>query len=364
MSAVNAVISRSAVVHNYQRIKSLAPNSKVLSVLKANAYGHGLLEMANILSDSDAIGVARLEEALELRAGGIVRPILLLEGFFKSSDIEILITNNLQTVVHSLEQITMLERLDLSAELQGFSALKVWLKVDTGMNRLGISVDDFLQATQRLKNIDYVAKPLKFMTHFACADDLENDFTAQQAEQFYQLVDGQVGELSLANSAGIIAWPQTHADWIRPGLLLYGCSPIENRIGKDEGFIAAMTLTSSVIAIKSIKAGDKVGYSSAWTTKHDTQLAVVAIGYGDGYPRHAKDGTPVLINGVRYPIVGRVSMDMVTVDLGSNHQVQCGDNVTLWGPDLPVEEIAKFADTICYELILQLTSRVNIRFED
>lgn len=360
MSTVTAVIRRSAVKHNYARIKQLAPNSRVIAILKANAYGHGLLEMANTLPECDAIGVARLEEALALRAGGVVKPILLLEGFFKSSDIPILVTNNLQTVVHSLDQISALEQVKL-----GDGQLKVWLKIDTGMNRLGISCDEFLEAKQRLNAIDYVAKPLNLMTHFACADDLDNHFTQQQADRFFELVADEQGELTLANSAGLLAWPQTQADWIRPGLLLYGCSPMLDRIGSDDGFIAAMTLSSSVIAVKQLKHGEKVGYGSSWTATQDTNIAVVAIGYGDGYPRHAGDGTPVLINGRRYPIVGRVSMDMITVDLGDNSNiVDCGDQAIMWGEELPVEEVAKFADSICYELILQLTSRVNIEFVD
>lgn len=358
MSAVTAVISRSAIVHNYQLIKRYAPDSKVISVLKANAYGHGLLEMARILTDSDAFGVARIEEALELRAGGIVKPILLLEGFFEQSDIEILVTNNIQTVVHSLHQLTMLEQTPLAGQL------KVWLKIDTGMNRLGINKGQFEQACQRLSKISYVTQPINFMSHFACADELDNPFTNHQADEFFQLVDGFDGELSLANSAAILAWPQTHTDWIRPGLLLYGCSAVNNRSAKEFGLQAAMTLSSSVIAIKPISKNQKVGYGSTWQARRDTELAVIAIGYGDGYPRHAKTGTPVLINGRRYPIVGRVSMDMITVDLGLDHRVSCGDSVILWGQDLPADEIARCADTISYELLLQLTSRVSIVFED
>ena len=358
MSAVTAVISRSAIVHNYQRIKEFAPNSKVISVLKANANGHGLLEMARTLTATDAIGVARIEEALELRAGGIVKPILLLEGFFEQSDIEILITNNIQTAIHSFHQLAMLEQAKLSG------SLKVWLKIDTGMNRLGIAPEEFEQAYQRLQQICYVSQPINLMTHFACADDLENPFTTQQANEFFELVANHPGQKSLANSAAIVAWPQTHVDWIRPGLLLYGCSPVNNRSAKDFGLRAAMTLSSSVIAIKQIKAGQKVGYGSTWQASEDTELAVIAIGYGDGYPRHAKVGTPVLINNKRYPIIGRVSMDMITVNLGLDHQVNCSDSVILWGEDLPAEESADWADTISYELLLQLTSRVSIVFED
>ena len=376
MSAVNAVISRCAVRHNYQKIKSLAPNSKIISVLKANAYGHGLLEMASILSDSDAFGVARLEEALAIRAGDFDMPILLMEGFFNSHDIEALIIHNIETVIHSFEQIESLEQIDSLEKLENFeqvnadsksttlvpSTLKVWLKIDTGMNRLGIAPQQFEQALKRLQAISYVDNNINFMTHFSCADDLDNNFTKQQMAEFYSLVDGQQGQLTLANSAGILAWPQSHADWIRPGLLLYGCSPMIDRIGAQDGFKAAMTLSTSVIAIKPLVQGDNVGYGAHWQSPHNTQLGVIAIGYGDGYPRHAKAGTPVLINGKRYPIVGRVSMDMITVDLGLEHDVNCGDRAVMWGSDLPVEEIAQWSDTICYELILQLTSRVDITF--
>lgn len=365
MSAVNAIISRKAVRHNFKRIKSIAPNSKVISVLKANAYGHGLLEMASILTESDAFGVARLEEALAIRAGNIDKPILLMEGFFEAADINVLIRHHIQTVVHSLEQINSLEGVSALNQVSNpkqQSPLKVWLKIDTGMNRLGIAPCQFDEALARLAAIDYIDAEINFMTHFSCADDLANDFTQQQISQFYQLVDQHSGQRTLANSAGILGWPQSHADWIRPGLLLYGCSPMEDRIGEQDGFIAAMTLSTSVIAIKPLSKGERVGYGAHWQSPHDTQLGVIAIGYGDGYPRHAKAGTPVLINGQRYPLVGRVSMDMITVDLGNEHQVSCGDSVIMWGSELPVEEIAQWSDTVCYELILQLTSRVDITF--
>ncbi|MCG7533340.1 alanine racemase [Psychrobium sp. MM17-31] len=361
MSAVNAVISRKAVRHNFERIKSIVKDSRIISVLKANAYGHGVLEMARILSDSDAFGVARLEEALQLRKAQFTTPILLMEGFFQTVDIDVLLKHDIQTVVHSLEQIRQLETFAKSVN-SSQEKLKVWLKVDTGMNRLGIAPSEFDEAVQRLKALNFVDGHLNFMTHFSCADDLKNNFTSEQMAQFYALVDGQDGELTLANSAGILAWPNSHADWVRPGLLLYGCSPMLNRTGAQDDFVAAMTLSTSVIAIKPLAKGENVGYGAHWQATQDTQLAVIAIGYGDGYPRHAKAGTPVLINGKRYPIVGRVSMDMVTVDLGLDHKVKCGDPVIMWGPQLPVEEIAQWSDTICYELILQLTSRVDITF--
>ena len=361
MSAVNAVISRKAVRHNFKRIKSIVKTSRVISVLKANAYGHGVLEMARILVDSDAFGVARLEEALELRNADFTTPILLMEGFFNTADIEVLIEHDIQTVIHSLEQVSQLEAF-AKAHSTLTANLKVWLKIDTGMNRLGIAPSQLDEALARINTLGFVDSKINFMTHFSCADDLDNRFTSEQMSQFYTLVEPHDGELTLANSAGILAWPDSHADWVRPGLLLYGCSPMLNRIGEQDDFIAAMTLSTSVIAIKPLAKGENVGYGAHWKTERDTQLAVIAIGYGDGYPRHAKAGTPVLINGNRYPIVGRVSMDMVTVDLGNEHQVSCGDPVIMWGPQLPVEEIAQWSDTICYELILQLTSRVDIKF--
>jgi len=360
MSTVTALVSRSAIADNYRQMKKLAPKSKVLAVLKANAYGHGAVAMARELMrvNVDGLGVARLEEALELRAAGITSPILLLEGFAEQSDITRLITYQLETVIHSLEQITMLEQ----CQQQG--RLKVWLKIDTGMNRLGLNSSEVVQAYQRLNQLEIVETPVNFMSHFACADELDNDFTARQIQAFFELVKEYDGQLSIANSAAILAWPDTHLDWVRTGISLYGCSAIEGKTGADFGLRPVMTLQTKVIAIKSITQGQYVGYGSTWQAKTDGKLAVIAVGYGDGYPRHAKTGTPVLINGKRYPIVGRVSMDMITVDLGQTSQVSCGDVVTLWGQGLPAEEIARWSDTISYEIMIKLTHRVEILFED
>jgi len=360
MSSVVAVISRRAIVDNYNQMKMLAPKSKVLAVLKANAYGHGAVAMARQLmaANADGLGVARLEEALELREAGITTPILLLEGFVKPSDIELLIAHNLETVVHSLEQVAMLE------QCQAIGSLQVWLKIDTGMNRLGLSPSEFEPACQRLTAAAIVAAPINFISHFACADEVDSNFTQVQSQLFFDLVNGHNGQLSIANSAAILAWPDSHLDWVRTGISLYGCSAIEGKTGQDYGLRPVMTLKTKVIAIKSITKGQRVGYGSTWQAPDDRQLAVIAIGYGDGYPRHAKTGTPVLINGRRYPIVGRVSMDMITVDLGQDSKISCGDDVTLWGEGLPAEEIAQWADTISYEIMIKLTHRVEIMFEN
>ena len=354
MSTVRALISRDAIEHNFARIKAQAPDSKILAVLKANAYGHGLLAMAKTLTDADAIGVARLEEALALRAGGIVTPLLLLEGFFDASDLPVLVTNNIQTVIHHEQQLLALERANLSGPLT------VWLKVDTGMCRLGVRPEEFDEFYRRLLRIPAVVQPPVLMSHFACADDVDDPMTNRQLALFHALVKDLPGERSLANSAAMLAWPDARADWVRPGLLLYGCSPLLGKTAAELGFIPAMTLTSRVISVHPMAKGQTVGYGAAWQATTDTWLAVVAIGYGDGYPRHARSGTPVLINGHRYPLVGRVSMDMITVEIKDPSAVACGDEVTLWGPELPVDEIAHWADTISYELILQLTSRVEM----
>ncbi|MFT5528587.1 MAG: alanine racemase [Alteromonadaceae bacterium] len=356
----NVVIDCQALVNNFNIIKQLAPNTKMLAILKANAYGHGLETIARALPLADAFGVARIDEALALRAAGIIQPIMILEGVFSQEDLAILAANNLQTTVHSLEQ------LDAICKAQLIRPLKVWLKIDTGMHRLGISPDQFDHFHSLLSQCDNVQQPLILMSHLACADDIENDKTSDQIVLFQQLTSKHSEEKSLAHSAALYAWPDSHFDWVRPGLMLYGISPMlisKETASKSDPLVnitPVMTLQSSLIAVRAISAGESVGYGSAWTCQNDTTIGVVAIGYGDGYPRHAVNGTPVLINGRRVPIVGRVSMDMITVDLSYYAQDSVGDLVILWGKDLPVEEIARCATTIPYELLCKITPRVKI----
>jgi alanine racemase len=350
-----AQINVDALQQNFNHIRSIAPQSKVLAVLKANAYGHGLVAVAEQLKAAGAFGVARIDEALMLRAGGIVKPIVLLEGFFHPDELPQIVASNLQVVVHHLSQVDAL----LAAELD--SPVHVWLKIDSGMHRLGIYPEQFTQVYQRLIASSNVLKPLRLMTHFACADEPDNPATEDQLSLFKRLIQGCEGELSIANSAGVLEWPQSHGDWIRPGLALYGVSPMVEGRSTNHGLRPVMTFSSSVIAVRTVKQGDKVGYGATWTAPHDTQLAVVAIGYGDGYPRNAPSGTPVLINGKRYPIVGRVSMDMTTVDIGKDN-IKIGDQVVLWGETLAVEEIAALVQTIPYELLCNITSRVQLRY--
>lgn len=356
MKAATAVINLDALKHNLQIIRKFSPHSKLLAVVKANGYGHGLLKIAQHAEGADGFGVARIEEALQLRAGGIVKPILLLEGFYSPHDLPILVTNNIQTAVHSIEQLEALEQ----AELE--TPVKVWVKLDSGMHRLGVSPEQFSSFVERLNRCDNVAKPIRFMSHFGCADELENSITQSQTNLFLELTEQYEGERSIAASAGIIAWPNSRLEWNRSGIIMYGVSPFSDDNATAHGCQPVMTLKSCLIAVRDVKAGESVGYGAIWTSERDTRVGVIAIGYGDGYPRTAPYGTPVWLNGRKVPIAGRVSMDMLTVDLGLNSLDKVGDEVVLWGNELPVEEVARHIGTIAYELVTKLTPRVEMEY--
>ena len=356
MKAATALINSQALRHNLQVVREQAPTAKVVAVVKANAYGHGLLAVAKTLKEADAYAVARVEEALTLRSGGIVKPVILLEGFFSADDLPVLAANNLQTAVHSWEQLAALEQAELP------QPIRAWVKFDTGMHRLGVRPEEAEAFLQRLANCKNVIQPFNAMTHFSCADELENPATQEQIALFQALTQGLAGEFALSNSAGVLAWKEAHADWVRPGIMLYGISPFVDKVGADHGLLPVMTLKSTLIAVRRARAGEKVGYSANWTTPRDTWLGVVAMGYGDGYPRMAPNGTPVLINGRLVPTAGRVSMDMMTVDLGPDAVDKVGDEATLWGEGLPVEQVANYVGTIPYELITKLTPRILMEF--
>lgn len=356
MKAATAVIDRDALRHNLQCIRTFAPHSRLVAVVKANAYGHGLLETAHTLSDADAYGVARIDEALRLRSGGIVKPILLLEGFFSADDLAVLVANNIETAVHSEEQLIALEQAELERPV------KVWMKLDTGMHRLGVRPEQAEAFWQRLCDCRNVAQPVNMMSHFSRADEPESDATPKQIACFDRFVAGKTGLQSISASGGILLWPQAHRDWVRPGIILYGVSPLAEPYGAHYGLKPVMTLKSSLIAVREHKAGEPVGYGGAWVSPRDTRLGVVAIGYGDGYPRSAPSGTPVLINGREVPLVGRVSMDMITVDLGPGAADKVGDEVIMWSADLPVEKISACTGILTYELITKLTSRVSMEY--
>ncbi|MBE3932702.1 alanine racemase [Vibrio parahaemolyticus] len=356
MKAAKACIDLSALKHNLQRVKAQAPESKVMAVVKANGYGHGLRHVAKHANHADAFGVARIEEALQLRACGVVKPILLLEGFYSPGDLPVLVTNNIQTVVHCEEQLIALEQADLE------TPVVVWLKIDSGMHRLGVRPEQYDEFISRLKTCPNVAKPLRYMSHFGCADELDSSITPQQIELFMSLTSGCQGERSLAASAGLLAWPQSQLEWVRPGIIMYGVSPFSDKTAHDLGYQPVMTLKSHLIAVREVKKGESVGYGGIWTSERDTKVGVIAVGYGDGYPRSAPNGTPVWVNGRTVPIAGRVSMDMLTVDLGPDATDKVSDEAILWGKELPVEEVANHIGTIAYELVTKLTPRVEMEY--
>lgn len=350
---LRARIDLQALASNLSLARDRAPGSRVLAVIKADAYGHGMVEAARALAAADALAVASLEEALRLREAAITGDIVLLEGLFEARELEAAVEQRLQLVVHSEAQLQWLEA------WRGSAPLSLWLKVDTGMNRLGFAPGELHQAWERLAALPQLRKGcLRLMSHLACADEAEHPANDVQRECFEAATAGLDAERSLANSAALLTRPDMHYDWVRPGILLYGCSPLSDSGVAGVGLRPVMTLESRLIAVQQRRRGDAIGYGHSWVCPEDMPVGVVAVGYGDGYPRHAPGGTPVLVNGERVPLVGRVSMDMLCVDLRSQPQAAAGDAVVLWGEGLPVETVAAHAGTIGYELLCGVTARV------
>lgn len=354
LRAARATVDTAALRHNLAALRRRAPAAKVMAVIKANAYGHGLVVVARALRDADALAVARVEEGVALRDAGLTNRIVLLEGVLHADQLPLAASLGLDVVVHSAEQLAMVTAARLPRPLAA------WLKVDTGMNRLGFRPDEARGAAERLAASPSVGEPLAFMTHLACADDRDAATTDRQMAAFAEALAGLAGERSIANSAGMLWRPDGHADWVRPGIALYGVSPFGDSTGPDLGLVPAMRLASSLIAVKSVRAGEQVGYGGAWTAPRDARIGIAAIGYGDGYTRHLGSGTPVLVNGRRVALAGTVSMDMIALDLAGAPDAAVGDEVTLWGPGLPVEELARLAGTIPYELLCGVTQRVGV----
>lgn len=354
MRLIRARIDGGALRSNLQRLRQLAPASKVMAVIKANAYGHGLVGAALALPDVDAYGVARLEEAVALRAAGIHQPIVLLEGVFNAEQLAEAAHHQLELVVHESEQLALLEN------WRGSFRFTLWLKVDSGMNRLGFRAAGFANAWQRLRALQPEPAALRVMTHLSSADERDGAATRQQLQRFMPLVRDLQVPLSIANSAAIFADAATHCDWIRPGLALYGVSPFAGQHGSALGLQPAMTLETTVIALRQVAAGERVGYAGAWQAARPTRVAILAAGYGDGLLRSLGNGAPVLVNGRRAPLVGRVSMDMIAVDVTDLPPVAVGDTAELWGRGLAVEEVAAAAQTIPYELLCAVSQRVPL----
>ena len=350
-------IDLAALVHNLGCVRRHAPRARVMAVVKADAYGHGLLAIAQTLAvHAEALAVARLDEALRLRAGGITTPIVVLEGVFDAQALATAMRHDLELVVHDPLQVALLER----APTHGPQRVRVWLKVDTGMGRLGVDPGTVKALWRRLAACPAVESPIGLMTHLAHAQRGVCPETRVQLDRFAQACDSLPGPRNIANSAGILAWPESHADWVRPGIMLYGVAPFSGEQGRDIGLRPVMSLRSTLIAVKSLPRGAPVGYGGAWRSPADTILGVVAAGYGDGYPRGLPAGTPVWVGGRRVPLVGRVSMDLLTVDLGPDARERVGAEVVLWGADgSSVEELADPLGTIGYELLCRVTPRVH-----
>ena len=359
-SSTKAVINLGACQHNLSIAKQAAPDSKCIAIIKANAYGHGMVQIAKALTDADAFGVARIDEAIQLREAGITTPILLLEGFSSQSELELICEQGFDSVIHNEEQIQLLEKLKNKP-------INVVLKVDSGMHRLGFDPVKVADIIQRLEKCSNAKNPFMLMTHLANADDKQDDKTLKQIDVFYKSIESlSVNETSVANSAGILGWAQSHSSYNRPGIMLYGVSPFVNSTASIHDLKPVMTLSSKIISVKQVKKGETIGYGGTYVCDKDMTVGIIAIGYGDGYPRHAKSGTPVLVNGKRCSLLGRVSMDMICVDLSKlseDGNAKVNDEVILWGKGLPIEEIAECSETIGYELLCSVTKRVEFIYK-
>lgn len=348
---VQARIHSAALRHNLDRVRSLAPGSRVVAVIKADAYGHGIAHAVAGLAGADVLAVATIQGLRAVRSAGWQGRLLLLEGFSSPREFAAVHDTCAEYVVHHESQLAML------AQRGGLPGLRPWLKLDTGMHRLGFPAQDATTLVPRLASLTDLAPIL--MTHFACADDRDSEMTRKQADRFARATSGLDCESSMANSAAILNYPGTHHDYVRPGLMLYGVSPLPGQSGQDLDLLPAMSLSCRLLAINEASKGESVGYGARYTCAQKMRVGVASIGYGDGYPVAIPDGTPVLLNGSRASIAGRVSMDMITLDLRDHEDAQVGDEVLLWGAELPLETIASHAGMIPYELIAGLTRRVT-----
>lgn len=354
--AALATVDLAALRHNLNRARSVARGSRVMAVVKGDAYGHGMLPVARALGDADGLAVARTHEAATLRDAGIEKPILVLEGFHNREELETTVRLGLQAAIHAPHQLRLLE-----SAPTGERRVRVWLKIDTGMHRLGFPAER-LPALHGELTANPRVELVCLMTHFASADDPDDPFTELQIRKFRAAVGAFPCDCSMANSAALLGWPESHGEWVRPGIMLYGTSPFRERTAEEDGLVPVMTFTSRLIAINEVEAGGKVGYGGIWTSSGRSRIGVVAAGYGDGYPREAPNGTPLLVAGVRVPLAGRVSMDMLTVDLTAHPDAAVGDEVVMWGEGLPVEEIAGCVETVPYALLCGITRRTHMQY--
>lgn len=344
MRPARALINLQALRHNYQLARQLCAD-KALAVVKADAYGHGAVACAQALHDvADGFAVSCLEEALELRAAGVTLPIVLLEGFFAVEELAQIVEHNLWCVIHAQWQLEALEQAVLLQPLQ------IWLKMDSGMHRVGFFPQEYAAVWQRLQVSANVASVV-LMTHFSRADEPDSEYTQQQFQAFTEATVGMQAPISVCNSPALLAWPEIRSDWSRPGIILYGSQPVALPEAVSTEFQPVMTLQSKIIAVRELPAGEPVGYGAQFVATGPVRVGIVAIGYADGYPRHAPTGTPVAVDGCRTQLLGRVSMDMLAVDLTGLSQAGVGSEVELWGAQISIDEVAAAAGTISYELL-------------
>lgn len=351
-----ATLNAAALRDNLAVVRRYAPTSRVIAVIKANAYGHGMVPAARALTTADALAVARPVEAVALRDAGITQRILLLEGVTSVDELQQAATSSFDLVVHSQAQIDMLR------EFAGGHRFAVWFKVNTGMNRLGFAAHEVADAYRAVQACESVGE-LRLMTHLASGEESDGAQTSEQLEKFAARTAGLAGERSIANSAGLIASPASRADWVRPGIMLYGISPFPTVEAAQLGLVPVMSLSTALIAVRGVRAGEGVGYNATWAASSDTQIGIAAIGYGDGYPRGASNGAPVLFRGQATRVVGRVSMDMIAIDLSAFDAPKLGEEVVLWGDGLPVERVAQHVGTIGYELVCHVNQRVRAEWK-
>jgi alanine racemase len=356
MRPLVATVDLTALRHNYLLAKQCAPQRKAFAVVKANAYGHGAREAVTALREiADGFAVACLEEAEDVRLSAPDARILLLEGCFEPAEYLRAAELGLDVAVQNQRQADWLLAADISRPLN------VWLKLDSGMHRLGFTLEGLRDCHERLKGKAQVGE-LNLISHFACADERGHPLTELQLERYAELLPLEFDNCSLANSAAVLTLPQAHMAWIRPGIMLYGATPFAELSAQALGLRPVMTLTGALIAIRELEPGESVGYGASWVAQRPSRIGTVSCGYADGYPRTAPSGTSVVIHGQRVPLAGRVSMDMLAVDLTNVPQAQLGDAVEMWGPQMPIDELAQACGTIGYELLTKVTGRVPRRY--
>lgn len=349
-----AILSTENLHHNMCLIKERVKPAKVIAMVKANAYGHGIRSVSQRLDGvADVLGVASIDEALALRQAGVKASIMLIQGVFEPNELLIASTERFQVVFNNSTQLDWLEKSKLPVPLT------TWVKVNSGMGRLGFQLDDARAALDRLQSYRNTEKPIKIMSHFACAEDPTHPLTQQQIKNFQQFIKETQTEYSFCNSGGILNFPECHYDYVRPGLLLYGVSPLKDKSAEALGFRPVMTVQSSLIAVQTMQKGDSIGYGARFVCPEKMPVGIIAFGYGDGYPITAKDGTPILVNNTQCQLAGRVSMDMIAVDLRACPDAKIGDPVVLWGSGLPLETVAANTANISWDILTGVQNRVK-----